>query len=195
MTMEDNELINENKDVSPTVHVDKKDCDSSEDDTSAMLQKIDSLKKEVELLRDTILRQAAESDNLRKRLVKEKGDAEKYANTRIARDLLSVIDNFERVTENSKDISEKINADKALKIFFDGVDLCGKEILVVFKKHGITVVEASEGDAFDPRHHQAMCEIESNEHNPGAIIKVFQNGYVYHDRLLRPAMVSVSKKT
>ena len=129
------------------------------------------------------------------RLEKEKNDAEKYANAKFAKDLLSVIDNFDRVTSNLASVEEKIKADAALKPFFDGVSLCGKELLSVFKKHGIAQIEVSEGAThFDPHYHQAMCEIECREHNPGTIINVMQCGYVYHDRLLRPAMVSVAKK-
>ncbi len=158
-------------------------------------KRIEELESEVATLKDMLLRKLAETDNLRKRLEKEKNDAEKYANAKFAKDLLSVIDNFDRVTSNLASVEEKIKKDAALKPFFEGVSLCGKELLSVFKKHGITQIEVSEGAThFDPHYHQAMCEIESREHKPGTIINVMQSGYVYHDRLLRPAMVSVAKK-
>lgn len=171
---------------------------AAQEDTQADLtpqKRIEELESEVATLKDTLLRKLAETDNLRKRLEKEKNDAEKYANAKFAKDLLSVIDNFDRVTSNLASVEEKIKADAALKPFFDGVSLCGKELLSVFKKHGIAQIEVSEGAThFDPHYHQAMCEIECREHNPGTIISVMQCGYVYHDRLLRPAMVSVAKK-
>lgn len=157
-------------------------------------KKIEALEAEVATLKDTLLRKLAETDNLRKRLEKEKNDVEKYANARFAKDLLSVIDNFDRVMNSLASIEEKIKDDTALKPFFEGVSLCGKELLSVFKKHGIAQVEVSEGTRFDPHYHQAMCEIESKDHEVGTVINVMQSGYVYHDRLLRPAMVSVAKK-
>lgn len=171
---------------------------AAQEDTQADLtpqKRIEELESEVATLKDTLLRKLAETDNLRKRLEKEKNDAEKYANAKFAKDLLSVIDNFDRVTSNLASVEEKIKDDAALKPFFEGVSLCGKELLSVFKKHGIAQIEVSEGAThFDPHYHQAMCEIESREHKPGTVINIMQSGYVYHDRLLRPAMVSVAKK-
>ena len=134
---------------------------------STLQKKIEELETEVATLKDTLLRKLAETENLRKRLEKEKNDAEKYANGKFAKDLLSVIDNFDRVTNNLSAIEEKIKDDATLKPFFNGVSLCGKELLSVFKKHGITQVEVSEGTRFDPHYHQAMCEIESKDHKPG----------------------------
>jgi molecular chaperone GrpE len=155
---------------------------------------LQKLEEEVLLLKDTILRKAAESDNLRKRLEKEKEDAIKYSNAKFAKDLLAVVDNFERVTENSLLIREKIEGDESLKAFFDGIVLCEKELISVFKKYGISRIEVREGEGFNPEYHQAMCESESSDHKAGCVIKSFQTGYMYNDRLLRPAMVSVSKK-
>jgi len=157
-------------------------------------KKIDDLEDEVKSLKDTLLRKMAEMENLRKRLEKERDDSEKYANSKFAKDLLGVIDNFDRVSENFRSISKKISEDDSLKAFLDGVLICGKELISVLKKHGISQIDVSEGDQFDPQYHQAMCEIESKDHKPGSIIEVLQVGYIYHDRLLRPSMVSVSKK-
>ncbi|MDR1983095.1 MAG: nucleotide exchange factor GrpE [Holosporaceae bacterium] len=157
-------------------------------------EQIKKLKEEIRVLSDALLRKAAESENLRKRLEKEKEEAIKYSNAKFAKDLLSVIDNFERVTENSISIKEKIETDVNLKALFDGILLCEKELISVFKKHGIVKTEIKEGDEFNPEYHQAMCELCSPDHKAGSVIKVLQTGYTYHDRLLRPAMVSVSKK-
>jgi molecular chaperone GrpE len=180
----------EDNQVSGTVENDPDDIavDASLND---QMQK---LVEENSRLKDGLLRMAAESENLRRRLEKEKEDAIKYSNARFAKDLLAVVDNFERVMENSASIKEKIEADTNLKAFFEGILLCEKEIVSTFKKYGISRTDVNEGDEFNPEFHQAMCELESAEHKAGSIIKVFQIGYMYNDRLLRPAMVSVSKK-
>ncbi|MDR1334350.1 MAG: nucleotide exchange factor GrpE [Holosporaceae bacterium] len=157
--------------------------------------RVQKLEEEIATLKDTLLRKVAESDNLRKRLEKEKEDAIKYSQTKFAKDLLAVIDNFERVTENSVIIRDKIETDESLKAFFDGIVLCEKELLSVFKKYGISRLEVKEGDVFNPEYQQAMCELDSPDHKAGSVIKLFQAGYMYNDRLLRPAMVSVSKKS
>lgn len=153
---------------------------------------IADFQKEILTLKDTVLRQAAEKENLRRRLEKEKDDSMKYASSRFAKDLLPVLDNFERVQLSSAALIQ--DASDQLKAFVDGISLCEKELLSVFKKHGITKVEAAEGDPFDHRFHQAMCELEDKDRPAGSIIQVLQSGYMHHDRLLRPAMVSVVKK-
>lgn len=154
----------------------------------------EALRGEIQTLKDTILRQAADTENLRKRLEKEKDESVKYASARFAKDLLPVLDNFERVRESSKTLQQQDESDTQLKAFVEGVMLCEKELLSVFKRHGISKIEVAEGDAFDHKYHQAMCELEDKDHPAGSVIKVFQSGYTHHDRLLRPAMVSVSKK-
>lgn len=152
----------------------------------------EDFQKEIQTLKDTVLRQAAEAENLRKRLEKEKEDSIKYASSKFAKDLLPVLDNFERVQSSSEALMQ--DANDQLKAFVDGITLCEKELLSVFKKHGITKIEVSEGDSFDHQYHQAMCELEDKDRPAGSVIKVFQSGYMYHGRLLRPAMVSVVKK-
>ncbi|MDR1561318.1 MAG: nucleotide exchange factor GrpE, partial [Holosporaceae bacterium] len=143
---------------------------------------------------ETVLRKAAELENIRKRTEKEKEEAIKYSNGKFAKDLLSIADNFERVMENSASIKDKTANDTSLKALLDGVLLCKKELLSIFKKHGIFQIEISDGATFDPQCHQAMCEVNSSDHDEGTIIQVLQMGYMHYDRLLRPAMVTVSKK-
>ncbi|MDR0677219.1 MAG: nucleotide exchange factor GrpE [Holosporaceae bacterium] len=151
--------------------------------------------EEIQKLKDTVLRTLAESENLRKRLEKEKEEAIKYSKVSFAKDLLPVIDNFERVTENASLVKGKIENDEKLKALFEGVLLCEKELISVFKKHGVSKIETKESDKFDPEYHLAMNEIENPNLDPGSIVNVFQTGYMYNERLLRPAMVSVTKKT
>ncbi len=149
---------------------------------------------QIATLKDALLRKTAESENLRKRLEKEKDDAVKYANKGFARDLLSVLDNFERINNNITSVKDKIEEDANLKAYFEGIAICEKELLSTFQKYGISRVNVSAGDLFNHELHQAMCEVEDDKHPVGSVVKVFQTGYKYNDRLLRPAMVSVSKK-
>ena len=145
-------------------------------------------------LKDTLLRKTAESENLRKRFEKEKDDAVRYSNKSFARDLLSVLDNFERINGSIASVKDKIDGDANLKAYFEGIAICEKELLSTFQKYGISRVNVSAGDLFNHELHQAMCEVEDSQQPAGAVVKVFQTGYKYNDRLLRPAMVSVSKK-
>jgi molecular chaperone GrpE len=172
----------------------QKNQKEKESDLNDSADRIKALEKEIASLKDTVLRKVADYENFRKRTEKDKFDAIRFSNTKFAKDLLSVIDNFERVTENSESIKEKIDADPGLKAFFDGIMLCEKELLSVLKKHGIEKIEIKEGDVFNPDCHQAISELVDPNHKPGSIVKVLQTGYNYNDRLLRPAMVSVSKK-
>lgn len=152
------------------------------------------LLEQINTLKDTLLRKTAESENLRKRLEKEKDDAVKYANKNFARDLLAVLDNFERINGNIASVKNKIDADPNLKAYFDGIAICEKELLSTFQKYGISRIEVPTGSPFNHELHQAMCEVEGDQQLAGTVVKVFQTGYKYHDRLLRPVMVSVSKK-
>lgn len=174
-----------------TSECENSDSKASDNDIAAHIMTKDI---EIATLKDTVLRKTAEFENARKRMEKEKDDACKYANAKFSKDLLAVIDNFERVTEMSANLKNKIDADQNIKAFFDGIMLCEKELLNVLKKHGVNKINLKPGDAFDHQYHQAMCEIESDEYNAGQVAQVMQSGYIHHDRLLRPAMVSVVKK-
>ncbi|MBO6055668.1 MAG: nucleotide exchange factor GrpE [Alphaproteobacteria bacterium] len=154
----------------------------------------ENLLDQINTLKDALLRKTAESENLRKRLEKEKDDAVKYANKNFARDLLAVLDNFERINGSIASVKDKIDADPNLKAYFDGIAICEKELLSTFQKYGVSRIEVSAGNPFNHELHQAMCEVENDQQPAGTVVKVFQTGYKYHDRLLRPVMVSVSKK-
>lgn len=163
---------------------------NSESEKESQADLLDQIAK----LKDTLLRKTAESENLRKRLEKEKDDAVKYANKSFARDLLAVLDNFERINCNIASVKDKIENDASLKAYFEGISICEKELLSTFQKYGISRMKVSSGDSFNHELHQAMCEVEDDKQPAGSVVKVFQTGYKYNDRLLRPAMVSVSKK-
>lgn len=141
-------------------------------------------------LKDQLLRAMAEMENLRKRVARERDEARKFAVADFARDVLSVADNFARAMSAAPDVQ---NLDPAIKGVLDGVQMTQKELLGTLEKHGIRKIEPSPGDAFDYNLHQAMFEVPTDAHPPGVVVEVATAGYVLHDRLLRPAMVGVSK--
>ena len=131
------------------------------------------------------LRERADAENLKKRTARERADAVRFGTENLVRDLLPVVDNLERAVQAARG-----GGDGASLV--EGVSLVLKALHDVLARHGVTRVEA-EGTRFDPAHHEAVAHVESAEHEPNAVIQEHQPGYRLHDRLLRPAMVSVSK--
>ena len=146
------------------------------------------LKAEIAALKDRMLRAAAEADNTRKRAAKDVEETSKYAVTAMAKDLVSVAENLYRALEAIP--TERRNESDALQAVASGVDMTLKELLAVFEKHGIRRINPL-GELFDHNFHQAVLQVEAPEQKPGTVAQVLQAGYVIHDRLLRPAMVSV----
>lgn len=144
-------------------------------------KEIDELGAELAKMKDTALRAAAESENVRRRAAKEVEDANRYGVSTFAKDLLAVAENLARARD---DLPENQRA---------GVELTLKELLSIFERRGIKRIEPKPGEKFDHNFHQAMVQIEDPKFEPGAIIQTMQAGYVMHDRLLRPALVSVCK--
>lgn len=147
------------------------------------------LENEVEKLRNDVLYAQAETQNVRRRLEKEKADASAYASTGFARDMLSVADNLGRALAA---IPAELREDERLKALVTGIEMTGKELANVFQRNGITKIEAM-GEKLDPNRHQAMLELPHAEAEPGTVIQEMQAGYMIKDRLLRPALVGVSK--
>ena len=147
----------------------------------------DELKEENKDLSDKMMRALAETENIRKKFFKEKKDAEVYGGTKLARDLLSVLDNLNRALESVDDqMKEKQNA------FLEGIELTKKELLNTFSNHEINELAPMEGEKFDPKFHQAMFEGPHPIIEKGNIIQVMANGFTIGDRLLRAAQVGVS---
>lgn len=140
-------------------------------------------------LEDRLKRAIAETENVRRRLEREKTDASTYAVTSFARDLLAVADNMARALAA---LPAEASSNDALKPIITGIEMTEKELFAVFGRHGISRVEAL-GQSLDPNRHQAMLEVESDAHEPGTIVQELQSGYLIKDRLLRPALVSVAK--
>jgi len=151
---------------------------------------IKDLEEKVKELNDKLLRSLAETQNLRKIHDKEKEDLIKYSSSNFAREVLNIADNLERAFDLLKNNPE-FNNDK-FKDVKVGIELIEKELINSFERNGIQSIE-SVGKKFDPNYHQALNEVESDKED-GTIVNEIQKGYVLYDRLLRPAMVSISKK-
>ncbi|KRB86647.1 molecular chaperone GrpE [Sphingomonas sp. Root710] len=147
------------------------------------------LEGELEKLRNEVLYAQAETQNVRRRLEKEKADASAYAATGFARDILSVADNLSRALHA---IPADLRDDDRIKSLLTGLEMTGKELDNVFQRNGITKIEAI-GAKLDPNKHQAMVELPHAEAEPGTVIQEMQTGYMIKDRLLRPALVGVAK--
>ncbi len=135
---------------------------------------------------DRLLRVSAEFDNYKKRADRQMEDLRKFANENLLKELLSVVDNLERAIEAARDNN---SADSAL---IEGIDLTLNGVRKILERFQVQPIEAL-GKPFDPNYHQAMMQEESDDHPPNTVIRELQKGYVIHDRLLRPALVVVSK--
>jgi molecular chaperone GrpE len=144
---------------------------------------------EITALNDKILRLAAEMENVRRRLEKEKQDASVFAVSNFARDMLSVADNLRRALAV---VPEAARADAGLNTVITGVEMTERELTQVFGRFGILRMEPM-GAKLDPNQHQAISEVESDVADPGTVAFVMQDGYMLKERLLRPAMVMVAK--
>jgi molecular chaperone GrpE len=143
--------------------------------------------------KDKVLRTLAEMENLRRRTEREVIDARVYGNASFARDVLAVADNMHRALEAiGPELREQ--ADANIKSLVEGVELTERELLKVLEKNGVKKFSPT-GEKFDPNFHQAMYEIEDAELPPGHVAQVIQAGYMLGDRVLRPALVAVSKAT
>ena len=148
---------------------------------------LEDLVKERDELKDKLMRSLAESENIRKRALKDRQDAEVYAVTKMSRDILSVYDNLQRAL----DLAEDILDEKSLPMI-EGLELTKKDLLEIFKRNKIEKIEPISGDKFDPKLHQAMMEAPSDEIEKGHILGVLTVGFMIGDRLLRASNVTVS---
>ena len=149
-----------------------------------------NIEKQIEELNDKLLRSLAENQNLRKIHEKERDDLIKYSSSSFAREILNLADNLERAFGLFKE-DPKFKSEEFKDIML-GIELIEKELVNSFDKNGIKSFE-SVGKKFDPNFHQALNEVESEQEN-GTVINEIQKGYMLNDRLLRPALVSISKK-
>ena len=152
-----------------------------------------SPEEKIKELEDKLARTFAEMENQRRRFEKEKEDAFEYGGTSFAREALNLIDNLERskqVLEND----EKLKNTEALNKTLEHLDIINKDLISIFNKNNIKPIDCL-NKKLDPNFHQAMMEIEDDQKDPGTIIQEIQKGFMIKDRLLRPSLVGVSKKT
>ncbi|MEQ3748368.1 MAG: nucleotide exchange factor GrpE [Celeribacter sp.] len=148
---------------------------------------LEALRAERDELKDRFMRALADAENSRKRSDRDRREAEQYGGSKLSRDMLPVYDNLRRALEAATE--EQRTVSKAL---IEGIELTMRELLSVFGKHGIEPIVPEVGDKFDPQHHQAMFEAPVPDTKAGDIIQVMAEGFMLHDRLLRPAQVGVS---
>lgn len=158
-------------------------------DNSANDARISELEAEVAELKDRLMRAMADTENTRRRADRDKQDALKYAVTNFARDMVSVADNFGRALSA---IPDEARSNDAVKNVLTGIEMTERELQSAFERHGIKKIEAF-GKRFDHNFHQAVFEVNDPTQPSGMVAQVMQEGYIIHDRLLRPSMVGVSK--
>ena len=187
--VEDENTISVNIDdsqINETTSIDQKDNSKNEENLD---NEESDPQGEIKDLKDQLLRSLAENENLRKRTAKEIEQIKKYGHISLLRDFLNVVDNMERAVKSST--SEK-QSETSLKNLIDGIEIVLKEMKSLLDKNQIKKIEPLH-EKFDYNFHQAMFEAPSSDYEEGLIIDVIQPGYVLHDRLIRPAMVGVSK--
>ena len=164
--------------------------DVSEGNDEDFSSSVEDLEEQVAELKDQLLRSVAELDNYRKRAEREKDQMRKFSIANFAKELLSAADNLRRALDSGPSNLE--GTDESVKNLIVGVELTEKELLNAFEKNGIRKIEPL-GEKFDYNFHQAMFEVESTDQEAGTVVQVLQQGYAIDDRVLRAAMLGVSK--
>jgi len=179
-----NEQTSASPDMSSDAVVSAAPADAQSDDPLA------AMTAERDQLKEQLLRALADTENMRRRSEREAANVRKYGHTPFARDLVGALDNLGRAVDSAPDDLDSL--DEPVKSLVTGIQLSWTELQSVIQKHGIATV-SPKGEKFDYNLHQAMFEVPTDDVAPGMVVEVVQHGYVLHDRLLRPAMVGVSK--
>jgi molecular chaperone GrpE len=160
---------------------------SAEDrpEVEILRQQLAVKEQEAKATYDRLLRQAAEFDNFKKRSLREREESVRFANEAFIKDLLPVVDNLERAVAHAQGGSDS-------KLLLEGVEMVLKGLFDVLSKYGVNPIDAV-GHQFDPLKHEAMVQVESSDHEPNTVIEEHHKGYLFNNRLLRPALVSVAK--
>ena len=168
--------------------------EQSKDDEKSKEEKVELTPEDkIKELEEKLTRTLAEMENQRRRFEKEKDDAFEYGGFSFARESLNLIDNFDRAKQSLEN-DEKIQDSDALKKTLEHLGIVKKDLISIFKKNNIEEIVAVD-KKLDPNLHQAMMEVEDNNKEPGTIVQEIQKGFKMKDRLLRPSLVAVSKKT
>ncbi len=163
----------------------EEDRKEKEKEIDELKKKLEEKEKEIKEHHDRLLRLAADFENYKKRAVKEKEEWTKFANEDLIRAILPFIDNLERAVNHAQKVSDT-------GVLIEGVRLTLQQLLQTLNKFGLSTFE-SVGKPFDPKIHEAMLVVETDQHEPNQVVEEFQKGYLLNARLLRPATVSVSK--
>lgn len=168
-----------------SVEAEELEAEMAELDDAAI--ELDELRAERDEYKDRFMRALADAENARKRGDKARREAEQYGGSKLSRDILPVFDNLKRAVESATEEQKEVSA-----ALIEGVELTMRALLGVFEKHGVRIVSPQVGDRFDPQVHEAMFEAPVPGTKAGDIIQVSAEGFMLHDRLLRPAQVGVS---
>ena len=194
MSEENNYKLEEQDLENPTLEKEEQVSEEPKDQEEAEISPedlIEKLNEEITGLKDQRLRAIAELENFRKRAEKDQSDALKYGISNFAKEIINIRDNIERAQSS---ISDEAKNNENIKSVIEGIDLIAQSVVSTFEKIGIKKID-SLNEKFDHNLHQSMMEIENDELDPGTIVQELIPGYTLHDRLLRPAMVGVSKKS
>jgi molecular chaperone GrpE len=178
-------------DVNQTPEAASADNDQQDPTASAQVEAVETLVRENAEMKDRLLRTLADMENLRRRTEREIADGRAYAITGFARDALAVADNVRRALD-APGPDWKSQTDATGQALFEGVELIERELLKVLEKHGVKKLDP-QGQKFDPNLHQAMYEVPDASVPAGTVVQVMQSGFTIGDRILRPALVGVSK--
>ena len=185
--MMNNEKKDQNIDVEAAIEELMADNQGAEPVDDVEIDEVEKLRAERDDMRDRFMRALADAENTRKRGERDRREAEQYGGSKMARDMLPVYDNLKRALDAASDSETPANA-----ALLEGVQLTMRELLNIFDKHGIKLLAPQVGDKFDPEYHQAMFEAPVPGTKAGEIIQVMTEGFLMHDRLLRPVQVGVS---
>ena len=182
MKKDTEEKIEQNLQQEPEAKAEEQKAEEPADEVAALKDQIQKLKAE---MKDQFLRKAADFDNFRKRLIRDKEDAVSFANTSLLTDLIDVLDDFERAEEAAK-------KSKDFETLANGVDLIEKRLATLLEKKWGLEKYVPLNEAFDPEKHEALMMTESPDVKEATVAEVFQNGYILHGRVIRHAKVKVS---
>lgn len=164
---------------------DQSTCDSDESNKEEELKKaLEEKEKEAAHYKELWLRALADYDNLKKRTQKEIENIQLYAGEQLIKDIIPVLDNFERAIDS---VEDKESA------FYNGIKMIYNQLKGVMKKYGVEEIEA-QGKPFDPKLHEAIMTVESEEYEDETVVEVLRKGYTYHSKVIRPSLVKVAKK-
>jgi len=184
----------QNSKIAENINDKSKPSEKSENDKKLKEKEIEPTPEDkIKELGEKLTRTLAEMENQRRRFEKEKDDAFEYGGFSFARESLNLIDNFDRAKQSLEN-DEKIKDSDVLKKTLEHLDIIKKDLISIFKKNNIEEIMAVD-KKLDPNLHQAMMEVEDNNKEPGTIVQEIQKGFKMKDRLLRPSLVAVSKKT